>query len=49
MRSRAAAQHPFAPNPPNHTASLTLAQGDRRLTFRWRTDDDDNLPSDPAD
>ena len=52
MASRAAQSHPFAPAPPQPSAaaaSLTLAQnaaGGRTLTFRWRTDSDDNPPSD---
>lgn len=51
MRSRAAASHPLAPNPPGSSASLTLTSqtGDRRLTFRWRTDADDALPDTPPD
>jgi hypothetical protein len=43
LATRAAANHPFAPNPANASASLTLAQAgpSRTLTFRWRTDADE--------
>jgi hypothetical protein len=44
MASRAAAQHPFSPAPaqPNaQSASLSLTDAGRTLTFRWRTDADD--------
>ena len=49
LASRAAASHPFAPAPAGASASLTLTSptGDRRLTFRWRTDADD-LAADAA-
>ena len=41
LASRAAASHPFSPAPAATTASsLTLSQGARTITYRWRTDAD---------
>lgn len=42
MQSRAAAGHALSPAPPNSTMSLTSTtqQGNRTLTFRWRTPED---------
>ena len=49
MQSRAAAGHALSPAPPNSTMTLsqTTQQGNRTLTFRWRTDAD-SVPSDDA-
>lgn len=49
MASRAASQHPFAPAPPQPSAtqaslSLTAGPAGRTLTFRWRTDADETQP-----
>jgi hypothetical protein len=49
LATRAAQSHPFAPAPPNTSASVSLTQtpSARTLTFRWRTDEDDQT-TDPA-
>ena len=51
MQSRAAAGHALSPAPPNSTMSLTSTtqQGNRTLTFRWRTDADSVPPDDGPD
>ena len=42
LASRAAQQHPFSPAPAQpSTAQLQLTAPNRTLTFRWRTDADD--------
>jgi hypothetical protein len=50
LASRMAQNHPFSPAPANSTssASLTLDQPNRTMTFRWRTDQD-TAPADDLD
>jgi hypothetical protein len=46
LKSRLAQDHPLAPAPPGAAASLTVNPISRSVTFRWRTDaDDQGVPS----
>jgi len=45
LGSRVAQGHAFSPAPSgggNSAASVTLTDGTKRITFRWRSDDDDD-------
>lgn len=51
LQSRVAQGHPFSPAPPQSaqsSASVTLTDGTKRITFRWRTDADEALASDAS-
>lgn len=47
LSTRAAAGHPFAPNPQGTSVTLsqTSIDGQRKISFRWRTDADDVINS----
>jgi hypothetical protein len=51
LSSRLAQGHPLSPAPTQSAQSVSLTQSptQKTITFRWRTDADDALASDPSD